>query len=438
MERRPANPNAPAQDSDRDAYKLVKSARLRVGSKLRFPINDQSDVLLLAEGQTITPSFLQKLKQRGILEIRIHESEIPRICAGEPQGTASSTRDHRDGAVCDLKNDWTEMLDAEIRSGMVGLPPQGEAFANSVTDHGSEGYSEQLRDEIAEHRFHDVGRIQNVFESLAGGQGLDVNALSEVTDSALTDLAADSDLFACIGVNPFAEGYPARHSLHVCMLSMVIGTRLQLDRQTLKELAIGCLIHDSGMLKINQAIFRSNKTLTSVEFLEITKHPVIIFDMMKDMRSVSNRSAFIAYQMHERCNGQGYPRRLDHNRIHFLSKLAAVADAYIGLVSPRAYRPALLPYFAMEQMLKGVKAGLFDSAAVRALLDTLSLFPSGSYVEISDGRIGKVIRSNRNAYTQPIVEVRPANDMFATPEVVNLADSDLRISRPLVSLSNDG
>lgn len=426
----------PAASPDPSEYQPVAAGRLRVGSVLRFPINDEHDVLLLAQGQTITPAFLAKLRSRGIQFIRVHEKEIPRICAGEPQGTATSIRGHREGVVCELRNDWTEMLDEEIRKGMTGIPPQGEAFEKEITSLGAVSYDETLRDEVAGRRCMDAMRIQDVFESLSVGQGLDLQTLSDVTDSALEDMQKDADLFSCIGVNPFAEGYPARHSLHVCMLSIVIGTRLQLDRQTLKELAIGCLIHDSGMLKINQAIYKSSRTLTPVEFLEITKHPVIIFDMMKAMQSVSNRSAFIAYQMHERNDGSGYPRRLPGNRIHFLSKLAGVADSYVGLVSPRAYRPALLPYYAMEMMLKGVKAGLFDGTAVRALLDTLSLFPPGSCVQLSDGRMGRVIRSNRDAYTQPIVEVWADGNFDATPDVVNLVDSEVRIAKPLRSLGN--
>ena len=70
------------------------------------------------------------------------------------------------------------------------------------------------------------------------------------------------------------------------------------------------------------------EVLDRITFLEITKHPILIFDMMLDMRAVSSRSAYIAYQMHERCNGKGYPRRREGKHIHFLSKVAAVADAF--------------------------------------------------------------------------------------------------------------
>jgi uncharacterized protein YwbE len=437
MDRSPQTISGESDDPVLASYQSVKTSRLRVGSVLRFPINDEHNVLLLADGQTITSNFLAKLRQRGVLSIKVHEDEVPRICAGEPQGTATTIRPHHDAPVCELRNDWTEMLDEEIGKGLTGIPPQGEAFEQGVAQLGDADYNETLRDEMAGRRCVDVIQIHDVFESLAVGQGLNIDVLSEVTDSALADMQQDSDLFACIGGNPFSEGYPARHSLHVCMVAIVVGTRLQLDRTTLKELAIGCLIHDSGMLKINQAVYKSRKLLSPVEFLEVTKHPVIVFDMMKEMRSVNNRSAFIAYQMHERNNGTGYPRRLPGHRIHFLSKLAAVADTYVGLVSPRAYRPALLPYYAMEMMLKGVKAGMYDASAVRALLDALSLFPPGSYVQLSDGRLGRVLRSRRDAYTQPIVEAWDAENLDSRPEIVNLADLNLRVVKPLRDLHAD-
>ena len=63
----------------------------------------------------------------------------------------------------------------------------------------------------------------------------------------------------------------------------------------------------------------------------------------------------------------------------------------MALVSPRPHRPALLPYHAITKMLLDVKEGLFDSTVVRGLLHTVSLFPIGSFVELSDGRVGKTI-----------------------------------------------
>jgi HD-GYP domain-containing protein (c-di-GMP phosphodiesterase class II) len=168
----------------------------------------------------------------------------------------------------------------------------------------------------------------------------------------------------------------------------------------------------------------------------VTKHPIFVFDMLKDASHIPNRSAFIAYQIHERCNGKGYPRRREANQIHFLSKVAAVADVYVGLVSPRPHRPGMLPYLAVERLLHGVRNGLFDRTAVRALLNTISLFPIGSYVELSDGRVGRVLRANGERYDRPVLEVWEAAALQMEPQIVDLAatDASLRVVRALPML----
>jgi HD-GYP domain-containing protein (c-di-GMP phosphodiesterase class II) len=137
--------------------------------------------------------------------------------------------------------------------------------------------------------------------------------------------------------------------------------------------------------------------------LEITKHPIIAFEAVQDSIHVSGRAKVVAYQIHERCNGRGYPRRREGNQIHYLAKVAGIADAFVGLVSPRPHRPAVLPYRAIEKIVHGTKAGLYEPSAVRALLHTTSLFPIGSYVELTDGRVGRVIRSTGATYDRPIV-----------------------------------
>jgi len=259
-----------------------------------------------------------------------------------------------------------------------------------------------------------------------------------IADEALCELSEDSDLFSCLGVNPYSDKYPARHSMHTAMLAMSIGTKLQFDRQTLKELAIGCLIHDAGMLKINEEAYSTPIVLDRIKFLEITKHPVLVFDMMKDMQSIPSRSAFIAYQIHERCDGSGYPRGSKSPQIHFLSKIAAVADSYIGLVSTRPHRPGMLPYRAIEKLLQGVNLGLYDAIAVRALLKTISLFPIGSYVELTDARQGKVLRSNGDGYNTPIVEVWQPGQLFGESEIVDLKENDnLKVAKPIAKLDSE-
>ena len=272
--------------------------------------------------------------------------------------------------------------------------------------------------------------MEQLFDGLAQGEVNLTAPLASVSSESPMRIADDLDMFVAMGVTPAADKYPYKHSLQTTMLAMAVGTILGLKPDELIELGIGCLVHDTGMLKLQPELVNTKRPLTKIEFLEITKHPTITFDALRDAKGVPNGSRLVAYQMHGRLDGSGYPRRRTANQIHYLAKIAAVADVFVALVSPRPYRPGLLHYHAMEQILHGSRQGLFDPGVVRALLHTVSLFPIGSYVEISDGRVGKVVRSNRDAYTLPVIEVRGAVDSNNKSECP-LEIIDLRENREL-------
>jgi HD-GYP domain-containing protein (c-di-GMP phosphodiesterase class II) len=149
---------------------------------------------------------------------------------------------------------------------------------------------------------------------------------------------------------------------------------------------------------------------------------------------ISPVAKVVAYQIHERCNGSGYPRGTNGDQLHVLSKIAAVADAYVALLSNRWHRPGMVPYYAMEKMLKDIPTGLFDPKAVRGLLQAVSLFPLGSFVETDDGRIGRVVRATGETYMQPIIEFWNQKHRQYEPDLVNLTEeTDIKIKRALVT-----
>jgi HD-GYP domain-containing protein (c-di-GMP phosphodiesterase class II) len=182
------------------------------------------------------------------------------------------------------------------------------------------------------------------------------------------------------------------------------------------------------MLRTKDEIYGNDRVLNSHEFEDVASHPIYTFDMLAaHLDSVPVTSRLIAYQIHERCDGSGYPRRRQVATIHPLARIAAVADVFVALISPRAYRPALMPYYAMEYLLRGAAQGVFDLAVVRGLLTAVSLFPLGSHVMLSDGRVGKVLRSNRAAYNRPILYVPGAVGQAVSSEIIDLNQPDCEL-----------
>jgi HD-GYP domain-containing protein (c-di-GMP phosphodiesterase class II) len=417
-------------------FKMVAMSTLRVGAVLASPIYDSENTKLLAPAIPITEELLEKLRKRGVSSIAVHERDLARLAAFQPHGTSNNALPGRPGVRAPVDSELTRVLDEYADAGQLPLGPMGEPFANAVKPRDPVSYDRDAMNDVAEHHQQCVEQLDSFYGSLKNGDNVDLSLVNSISQDTLVKAAEDLDLFVCLGINPTADSYPGRHSMHVSMLAMSIGANMGFDQKTLTELGLGCLVHDAGMLQINQKAFQARRVLDPLEFTEITKHPARTFDMLaENLDELPAAARMVAYQMHERCNGSGYPRGRTASQIHLLAKVAAVADTFTALVSPRPHRPGMLPYRAIVKILEDVKNGLFDPAVVRALLNTVSLFPIGSYVALNDGRVGKVIRSNGALYDRPVLEVWNRTNLFTRPEIVDLGQMpDLRVVRSLTRL----
>lgn len=410
---------------------------LTAGFILSSAVHADDQRLLLAPGVALSREFISGLGKRGISDVIVAEKDWRRLNAFKAQGKARNALPGRESIQVPFHTDGSRRLDQEPADWTTGaIVPSDDPFSEQVRRHGAESYSRENMDSMLEHYDRSVDYVGAMLNRLKDGESVAAEALQTVTQESLQRASEDLDLFTCMGINPSETNEISAHSMNTAILAMAIGATLGQDSQTLTDLGTGCLVHDAGMLKLDENVFKSNEYLNAGDFVEVAKHPVVATDMLyRNMQRVPLGVRMIVYQMHERCNGSGYPRGRTAESLHPLAKIAAVADVYVALVSRRPHRPAMLPYFAMIKMLEDVKAGLFDPQVVRALLQTISLFPLGSIVELSDGRVAKVVRTNGPAYDRPIVETWARTALSAPPELIDLvARQDLKICKPLTTL----
>src|SRR5258708_6787908 len=151
------------------------------------------------------------------------------------------------------------------------------------------------------------------------------------------------------------DNYTFEHSVDVAFYGVVLGRRLALDRAFLKDLAVGCLLHDIGKMYIDDRILTKPGKLSAKEFEQIKQHTVLGFQMLRQMPFDSPRPPQVALQHHEHQDGSGYPgklfgtnqifrtppERFSPRRIALLAELGAVADVCSALSSDRPYRATL-------------------------------------------------------------------------------------------------
>ncbi|HVV99441.1 MAG TPA: HD domain-containing phosphohydrolase, partial [Planctomycetaceae bacterium] len=402
-------------------FATISIASLKIGAELRaslFEDREDQNILLLASGTVITARLLQKLQERGISTGRISRLEYLRLTEGP---AAAPVR-----AKAPLQPAPSSKPDPKAQA--------AEPFLKRIQLPAGQNYEKAKVEQFCRTYAGSVRQVEDLFETLKQGGRSDGSSVVAVAQDSINQMSSDFDLFVAFGAQAQANKYPYNHSLQTSMLATAIGAQMDLNERSLEELAMGCLIHDVGMLKLRKQVLESNRTLDQIEFLEITKHPTYTFELVRNMQLLPIGSRMVAYQMHERWNGSGYPCQKRGEKIHPFSRIAAISDVFVALISPRPHRAGLLPARAMEEILRGVPKGLYDADTARGLLRTLSLFPIGSFVHLSDGSPGKVIRTNRDDYTRPVVEVwLPEEQRFA--HVIDLADErDLYVERPLAEL----
>lgn len=340
--------------------------------------------------------------------------------------------------TCDYETEVSKQLDQQItRPGNLSIKTTGPAFLKQVKEHGVTPY-DSATEQLFEKQYEEsCDQVENLVVSLEKGHAMDLGQTQSITRDSLSQVAEDMDLFVKLGITVGEAQFVGKHNYHVAMLAASLGVTLGWDEKTILELGMGCLLHDIGMSRVPQEIRDSQKVLGAKEFAAVALHPLHTFEILEaNTHIIPPLSRLVAYQIHERCDGSGYPRNRRAAAIHEAAKVAAVADVFVALVSQRPHRSPMMPHFAAVHLLHGVREGKFDSAAVRALLKTVSLYPIGSYLELKDGRIGRVLRAHREQYARPVVELWQPKDRKSESEIVDLAEhQQSKIRGPVVDVA---
>ncbi|HHW55666.1 MAG: HD-GYP domain-containing protein [bacterium] len=231
-----------------------------------------------------------------------------------------------------------------------------------------------------------------------------LSQISSIVDEILNDLLNSNKLIFDFFEIKAADDYTFFHSVNVCALSLILGMRLGLPKEKLKELGAGSLLHDIGKIHIPTEIIAKPGPLTTSEWELMQQHTSLGFEILRRSNEVSLPAAHISYQHHERYNGSGYPRKLRGEEIHPYARITAVCDVFDALTSDRSYRCRFLPHEALEYILGGSNTH-FDFRVVKEFIRCVAMYPLGTRVRLSDGSEGIVIQIPPQAPQRPVLRI---------------------------------
>jgi HD-GYP domain-containing protein (c-di-GMP phosphodiesterase class II) len=407
---------------DFNSLREVVFDSVRSGAGLPVDIYDESGVLLLPAGSQVTKEFLDVLRRRGITRVRlgqpVERPPLPEVA--EPHAPPSAD---------DLHTKASRMLDerlaGELQRPVIYHPVKRwrrpRLSIDDLKTRAAEGVGKHEATSAA---------VADLCDGLDTGERISPIELQKSVRHFVEMAAVDFDLLPLIvALRESQDEYLYDHCVNVALLSTATASQLGLDRERIMEIGLGGILHDIGMLRVPVSIRLAPRPLTESERHEIHRHPLHTLDMLAALRGIPQSVKFIAYQAHERMDGQGYPRGRSGGQLHEYAKIVSIADVYAAMTHERPYRPAMLPYVAAKTVLADAASDRFDRRLVRAFLDTISLFPIGSRVGLSTGCTARVLRANPGLHTRPVVEELSAAGS-PTGHIIDLSHEDApRVTR---------
>ena len=218
------------------------------------------------------------------------------------------------------------------------------------------------------------------------------------------------------------------------VLATEVAAAMNMSKQDVLNVGLLALLHDIGMARVPESVITKLSPLNTEEFAEIRKHPLYSGEMVSNQNGIPRVVQETVGQVHERRDGSGYPQGLKAEEVHSFAKVVAVVDAYTAMISPRPYRPTVLPYHAVIILLRSAYHKLFDRDVVKTLIGCLSLCPIGTVVQLNTGEVGQVIGSHKEAFTRPVLRILYDKDgsRVSVERIVDMLKSeDLEIAQTI-------
>ncbi len=228
--------------------------------------------------------------------------------------------------------------------------------------------------------------------------------ISDKVKDIISELKGHKDLLLNINSElKESDSYIVHHSIKTAFLVLSIADFLKFPAHKQIEIGIAAMLHKLGMLLLPSKLYQKKSGLTPNELQVIRTHPVISYKTLKAAEFPV--SIYIAVlEHHEHINGSGYPRKLKGDKISLYGKILAVSSAFAAATTKRPFREELNGHAGIMDLLKS-KGTKYDESILRALVFIMSVYPIGTFVQLSNQAKGIVIKINLVTPRHPILKL---------------------------------
>lgn len=158
----------------------------------------------------------------------------------------------------------------------------------------------------------------------------------------------------------------AQHSERTSQVAVAIGRELRLPPAALDQLELAANLANVGKLFVPREILTKTEALTGEEEKLLRRHVQYAQDILGKLEFDGPVLQIIS-QKHEHPDGSGYPAGLRGDQMLTEGKILSVANAFVAMISARAYRSGMNVEEVLNQLLEQSQNNRYDRHVVAAL-----------------------------------------------------------------------
>ena len=275
--------------------------------------------------------------------------------------------------------------------------------------------------------------LAEVMVDIRNGKAPQLDSIAGAVDGMVESMLDNPDALMWIARLREEDITTYNHGVKVALYLVALGRHLGFPKQELAYLGQIGMLADIGKTRVPRAILEKPGMLSPAEFELVKEHVDLAMQVLAEGPKLPAGVTMGIAQHHERIDGSGYPKGLKGSEICIYGKMAAIADSFAALITPRAYANASAPQDALMNLYEWSGTS-FHEPMVEQFVQAIGVFPVGSMIELTTGEVAVVVTHNRIRRLEPKVLVlsNPDKSPLAQPVERDLfKDGKAKGSKPL-------
>ncbi|MGB9116365.1 HD-GYP domain-containing protein [Bradyrhizobium sp.] len=179
--------------------------------------------------------------------------------------------------------------------------------------------------------------FKSMFTAIRNGKSITLSEAENATTHIVNGITQNGLGAWLDDVRRYHEG-TFQHCLLVTGVAVGFALDLKFTYPDVMRLGMAATLHDIGKARIPLSILDKPGRLEPVEEEIMKRHPVIGYELLRDLAGISPEVLDGVRHHHEYLDGSGYPDALTAGKISDLVRLLTISDIFAALIERRSYR----------------------------------------------------------------------------------------------------